>query len=60
MNIRKILALGLATTLLVAACAGAASPSPSRSATPASPTPLAVDPAKAVIQSVEPNAEITF
>ncbi|HTC85727.1 MAG TPA: extracellular solute-binding protein, partial [Candidatus Acidoferrum sp.] len=40
--------------------ASEAAASPSASAAAASPTPLPVDPAEAVIQGVEPNAEIGF
>jgi len=73
-NIRKLVALALAAMLAVA-CSANASPSPSAaqsaaatvatsaSAAPAasaSAAPLAPDPAEAVIQNVEPNAQITF
>ena len=85
MTSRKLLAAGLATIVLVAACGGAtatptpapttaptaapttapasqapSSEAPSASAEAASPTPLAADPAEAVIPNVEPNAEIHF
>jgi putative chitobiose transport system substrate-binding protein len=82
---RKLLAAGLATIVLVAACGGAtatptaaptaapttapttapesqapSSEAPSASAEAASPTPLAADPAEAVIPNVEQGAEIHF
>jgi putative chitobiose transport system substrate-binding protein len=76
MTSRKSLALVVATLLAVAACGPAASPSPpagsapppgSPSASPGespaestSPSPLAVDPAEAVIANVEQGAQITF
>jgi putative chitobiose transport system substrate-binding protein len=69
-NIRTILALALAAVLAVG-CAASNSPSPSsasvappasvvasQSAAPPSATPLAVDPAEAVIQNVEQGAQI--
>jgi ABC-type glycerol-3-phosphate transport system substrate-binding protein len=71
---RKVTALALAA-VLAAACQATTSPSPSASSAPstaassaaspsaaasASAAPLAADPAEAVIQNVEPNAEITF
>ena len=74
MNIRKFLALALVAVLGVA-CTATSSPSTSAgqtaaataatsaaaSAAPsASAAPLAADPAEAVIQNVEPNAEISF
>ena len=43
-----------------AAASTAASTEPSASTAAASPTPLAPDPAEAVIPNVEPNAQITF
>jgi putative chitobiose transport system substrate-binding protein len=73
-NIRKLVALALAAMLAVA-CTATSSPSssaaPSAAATAAtsaaasaapsaSAAPLAADPAEAVIQNVEPNAQITF
>jgi ABC-type glycerol-3-phosphate transport system substrate-binding protein len=73
-NIRKFMALALAAVLAVAcqanaspsssaAQSAAATPGTSAAATPgasASAAPLAADPAEAVIQNVEPNAEISF
>jgi putative chitobiose transport system substrate-binding protein len=69
-NIRTVLALALAAVLAVG-CAASNSPSPStasvappasiaasQSAAPPSATPLAVDPAEAVIQNVEQGAQI--
>jgi putative chitobiose transport system substrate-binding protein len=67
-NIRKLMALALATVLAVA-CQANASPSTSAGqsaaasgvpAASATAAPLAADPAEAVIQNVEPNAEIGF
>lgn len=74
MNIRKVIAVALVAVLAVA-CQATASPSPSAApsaaataagsaaataAASASAAPLAADPAEAVIQNVEPNAEISF
>ncbi|TMC65047.1 MAG: extracellular solute-binding protein, partial [Chloroflexi bacterium] len=70
MNIRKLIAVALVAVLMVA-CQATASPSPSAApsaaataaataAASASAAPLAADPAEAVIQNVEPNAEISF
>jgi len=69
-NIRKLIAVALVAVLMVA-CQATASPSPSAApsaaataaataAASASAAPLAADPAEAVIQNVEPNAEISF
>jgi putative chitobiose transport system substrate-binding protein len=67
-NIRKLMALALAAVLAVA-CQANASPSTSAGqsaaasgvpAATATAAPLAADPAEAVIQNVEPNAEIGF
>ncbi len=76
MNIRKLLALALAAVLAVAcstnaspspsvassavASAAASAAASATAAAPASAAPLAPDPAEAVIQNVEPNAQITF
>ena len=75
MKIDRFPALGFAAMLAISACTGTASPSPAAtspspaaasSATSPSPaaspsaTPLAADPAEAVIKNVEPNAQITF
>ncbi len=46
-------------TTAPAASSGASSAAPSQAAV-ASPTPLPVDPAEAVIKDIEPNAEISF
>jgi putative chitobiose transport system substrate-binding protein len=75
-KVNKFIALGFAVVVAISACTSAASPSPSPapSAAPstatspaaspspaaASATPLAVDPAEAVIKNVESNATITF
>ena len=70
MNIRKLITVALVAVLVVA-CQATASPSPSAApsaaataaataAASASAAPLAADPAEAVIQNVEPNAEISF
>jgi putative chitobiose transport system substrate-binding protein len=75
-NIRKLLALALAAVLAVAcstnaspspsvassavASAAASAAASATAAAPASAAPLAPDPAEAVIQNVEPNAQITF
>jgi putative chitobiose transport system substrate-binding protein len=70
-NIRKFVALALVAVLAVA-CSATTSPSPSpaqsvaataatsAAAPSASAAPLAADPAEAVIQNIEPNAQITF
>jgi ABC-type glycerol-3-phosphate transport system substrate-binding protein len=67
-NIRKLMALAFAAVLAVA-CQANASPSTSAGqsapasgvpAATATAAPLAADPAEAVIQNVEPNAEIGF
>ena len=82
MTSRKLLAAGLATITLIAACSPQASPSASPTTAPtasatqasasapasespssqpsASPSPLAPDPAEAVIPNVEQGATITF
>jgi len=74
-KIDRFPALGFAAMLAISACTGTASPSPAAtspspaaasSATSPSPaaspsaTPLAADPAEAVIKNIEPNAQITF
>jgi putative chitobiose transport system substrate-binding protein len=74
MHTKRTLALVMAAIIAVAACTGttpskapsqaattpapAASASASAPAESAAPTPLAVDPAEAVITGIEPNAEI--
>ena len=75
MKMKRSLTLALTTSRLFVACSSSATPSPSSAApstaaasiapasgAPASvaPTPLPVDPAEAVIQNVEANAQIGF
>jgi len=73
---KRTLTIGMAAALLVGACSSSASPSSAPSTAPAtssasasgassapasaSPSPLAADPAEAVIKNVEANADITF
>ena len=76
MKFKRTLTIGMAAALLVGACSSSASPSSAPSTAPAtssasasgassapasaSPSPLAADPAEAVIKNVEANADITF
>ena len=76
MKFKRTLTIGMAAALLVGACSSSASPSTSSApstapasgaasgaasaAASASPSPLAADPAEAVIKNVEANADITF